>query len=85
MAQPTISLSGDKKLDRALKAMGPKLTKKILRKAVRRAAKPVLTTARARVPIDEGDLKRSLKIRAMKRSRRNRFRVGLARADSGRS
>ena len=77
MAQPTIWITGDKAVDRRLKKFTLKLQKKIFRKVVRKAAEPVLATARANVPVDSGDLKKSLKVRAMKRSRRNKNRVGV--------
>ncbi len=71
------TLTGDKALDRRLKKMEPKLAKSLQRKAVRKAAKPVLETAKDEVPKDTRDLERSLKIRALKRSRRNRGVVGV--------
>jgi HK97 gp10 family phage protein len=76
-AQPHITITGDRTVDRRLKQFGPKLAKKIFSKVIRKAAKPVLETARNAVPVDSGDLRRSLKIRARKRSRRNKNTVGV--------
>lgn len=44
--------------------------RKIIRQTLRSAARPVLATAKAFVPEDTGALRRSLKIRAAKKSRR---------------
>lgn len=71
------SFTGDKKLDRMLREFEPKLAKKIIRRTLRKAAKPVLETARQHAPVLTGALKRSLKVRAMKRSRRNKNKYGV--------
>lgn len=47
-----------------------KLERKILRKAAREAARPIRAKAESLAPMDSGRLKRSIKIRAKKRSRR---------------
>ena len=69
MAKEGLIVTGDEQLDRTLAALEPKLQKRAIRKATRAASKQVLATARQRVPSDEGDLERSLKVRALKRSR----------------
>ena len=48
---------------------GPAM-KKVYRKAMREAARPVLATAKQIVPIATSKLQRSLKIRALRRSRK---------------
>lgn len=75
--QATVWVTGIPELDAKLRSLEPKLAKKIYRRSVRKAAKPVLDTARSLAPVESGDLKRSLKIRAMKRSRRNKHIVGV--------
>ena len=73
------AITGDKELNAALKALGSKLALKLERKALRQVAKPVLADAKANCPVDSGDLKRSLKLRSMRRSR---VRIGLQVATS---
>jgi len=62
-------LTGDKAIDRKLKKLGPKLGKKIIRRAMRPAAKVVRDEAKANCPVDTGTLRQSIKVRAAKRSR----------------
>lgn len=70
-----IKLTGDKELQKNLKKLTFALQKKITRKALRAAAKPVLAAAKAAVPTVTGKrtqiIKRKLKIKALKRSRRS--------------
>ena len=69
------AVTGDIALNKALKALGSKLALKLERKALRQVAKPVLADAKANAPVGEtGDLKRALKLRAMRRSR---TRIGM--------
>lgn len=63
-------------LDNKLLALPKSLANKGARKATRAAAKVVLADAKALVPEDTGQLKRSLKVRSRKRSRRNKGTVG---------
>lgn len=76
MARPTVVMTGLRELDRNLARLSDKMQKKLVRSAVRKAAKPVLDRAKELVPTDTGDLRRSLKIRALKRSRR-RSTIGV--------
>lgn len=73
----TVKITGVKELDKAFESFEPKLQKKIGRKAARAAAKPVLESARSHVPIDFGTLHDSLKIKALKRSRKNKHIAGV--------
>lgn len=70
-------LSGDKELQRRFRNAPPKLQNGIGRKAAREAARPVLKTAQQLVPVDERELWKVLKIRALPRSRKNRGVVGV--------
>ena len=67
-----------KKLDQLILALPKSLANKGARKATRAQAKIVLEDAKALVPIDTGELERSLKVKARKRSRRNKGTVGHA-------
>ena len=49
-----VTLNGVKQVQKSLKQFQPTLQKKLQRRATRKAAKPVLDTARARVPVMTG-------------------------------
>jgi len=70
-----IRLLGDKQLQRKLTNLELAVQKKIVRKALRAGAKPMLATAKAKVNVDTGALKANIKIKALKRSRRGSFGV----------
>lgn len=71
-----MEIAGDKEVLAALKKADRELNSK-LRSSVRRAAKPMLDMAKQLVPRDTGQLASTLKIRALKRSRRNKNIVGV--------
>ena len=60
----SIVMTGDRQVDKMLATLLPKLQKKAIRKGTREGAKVVLNTAKSRVPVDEGNLLRTLKVRA---------------------
>ena len=70
----SITLTGDVKLLTKLKRLGNKDQKAAIRKASRAAARPILQKARELAPRRKGALARSLKLRAIKRSR---TRIGV--------
>lgn len=57
-------ITGIEYIDRKLKEMEPKLSKKILRQALRKALKPAQAKAREIVPKRTGTLRKSIKVRA---------------------
>lgn len=63
-----------RKLNRKLKTLESKIEKKITRQALRAGAKVIAKEAKLRAPIDEGGLKRRIKVWALKRSRK---RIGV--------
>lgn len=65
----SIEVLGDKALQRKLRALPIAMEKKIVRKALREAGRPILASAKALVPVRTGALKKSLRLRALKRSR----------------
>lgn len=77
-----LRITGDKELDRKLAALGKK-AKPLLRKAARRGAALVRDTAKAMAPVEEGTLEASIKVRAMKRSRKNKNIVGASVVSGG--
>jgi len=66
-----IEVLGDKALQKALNALPITMERKIVTQALRKAAKPVLATAKARCPVKTGALRKSLKLRAIKRRKGN--------------
>ena len=73
-----VTIEGAERLERKLSAFGPRVEKKLKRKAIRRAARIVLDETKAQAPVDEGDLEEGLKIRAMPRAARRKGVVGVA-------
>ena len=67
MAQ--FKLTGLKEIDKALSSLEPKLQKKVLRQAMRKAMKIVAAEAKENAPVDEGTLKASIKVKAGKKTR----------------
>lgn len=74
MAGVTLSLTGDKELKALFEALPGKVQKKLTRHALRVAAKKVRDDAARIAPDNTGALSKSIKVRAMKRSR---TRVGV--------
>lgn len=73
-----MKIEGGLEIQAALRELGdPKSVKNALRKALRDAAKPMLERAREGVPVDKGDLKRSVKMAAAKRERLNSPEFGI--------
>lgn len=77
MAAVTFTLTGDKELDRRFQSLAIKVQKKVLREGTRAAAKIVLAQAKANMPVVTGRAQASLKVRAMKRSRKRPDTVGV--------
>jgi HK97 gp10 family phage protein len=71
-------VTGDKAVDRAFREMGAKLANKMARGAMRRSAKKVAGYAKANLvaspSIVTGELMKSIRVRALKRSRK---RIGV--------
>jgi HK97 gp10 family phage protein len=77
-----VTLEGGAALERKLKALDDKVSKKIVTKALRAGAKIILTAAKTAAPKRLGLLKKSLKVRAAKRKKGNiRFVVQTAYGD----
>lgn len=65
-----VRLVGAASLDKLLEGLPKKVANKILRDALRKAGKIVQAEAKARAPVDEGELKRSITVRKGKRKRK---------------
>ena len=68
----TFKIEGGKELQRALSKIPLKFEKRIAKSAVRAGAAVILKEARLRVPVDDGVLKKSLRVVA-RRSRRHSY------------
>lgn len=64
-----IQLDGFRELERKLLGLGPKVAKKVTRKAMTAARREVVAEIKARVPVRHGDLKRSIGAKRQARSR----------------
>lgn len=62
-------VTGVEDIDRKLADLEGAIAKKIFRKAIREAARPMLQQVKANAPVGSGELKKSIKLRAIKRSR----------------
>ncbi|PQO33152.1 hypothetical protein C5Y96_09845 [Blastopirellula marina] len=72
-----VSITGEKKLDKALRNLEPKFRRKVANKAMRKGMKIIQRTAKSYAPVGKpqkdhtpGLLKKNIKVRAGKRSRR---------------
>ena len=74
MARFDISMLGDKALAETFAALPDAIERKVLTRALREAGKVLLQLTKARAPRDTGKLASTMKLKAMKRSRR---RVGV--------
>jgi len=78
VAGATMRLTGVEGLERNLAALGRKIGGKISRAALRVGAKTILAEAKRRAPVaDKGLIPPSLKVRARKRSRKNKGTVNI--------
>jgi len=67
-----VTIKGVDRLERTLAAFGPRVAKKLKRKAIRRAARILLDETKAQAPVDSGELEESLRLRAMAQFGRRR-------------
>jgi HK97 gp10 family phage protein len=77
MVRMNIEIKGAKELEKKLLSFEPKIGRKIVRNALRKAAKIILIAAKANCPVVTGDLKKSLRVRAMKK-KKHRYGVMVA-------
>lgn len=66
----SVKLENAKEIEQMLAELGePKAVRRAVRAALREAGEPMMELARSLVPIDQGDLKRSIKMATAKRAR----------------
>src|SRR6218665_3266360 len=82
MADPfmQINLSGNLFLIEQLRNLPKRMANGAIRFALRDNAKPILISAKLRAPRDKGDLEKSLRIKAFRRTRKGRigFTIGTS-------
>lgn len=71
MANSQFSISGLAQLDAMLKQLPATVEGNIMRGALRAGQKVIMEEARARVPVDQGDLKKSIRIQYRARSKKH--------------
>jgi HK97 gp10 family phage protein len=69
----SFTVDGVEEVVRKLQSIEPKLQKQALRKAVREGAKVIQREAEANVPVDTGQLREAIKIRAPKKRKKGRI------------
>jgi hypothetical protein len=78
MARKMFVVTGVKEIDRAFKELPTAVAKKVVKQAIRKALKPLLSEARSTAPIDTGAMKKSIKIKVGgQRSGRRKSRILL--------
>lgn len=70
-----VVVTGVKEIDRRLKALVPKLQKKVIRQAMRKGMKLVTAAAKANAPVRTGKLRKAIKTRAGKSKKRGVIKV----------
>lgn len=82
MPQKAIVITGIKSIDRKLRKLPGKVQKKVVRQSMRAGLKIVQQEMKAQVPVDKGPTKANVKVRALKKRKRDRIalevRVGSA-------
>lgn len=73
-----VRIDGLKELNEKLLAMEPKLRRKTLGKALRKAGTPILKEAKILVPVDTGKLRDNLKLRSRGPSKKRPHRQSVA-------
>lgn len=72
-----ITITGIDKIDKKLASLPEKTLKKLAKKAVRTALKPIQIAAKAKAPKDTGELRKNIKVRAMTRLRDKKATIGV--------
>jgi len=75
MATMNVSLSGFKQLERKLNELPKRIRRKVLSQSLRAGAKIIQAEAKARVPKDTGELRRSIKVRVGKVKNRGDVKI----------
>lgn len=65
-----VKITGIKDIDRRLKMLGPRIAKKVVRKAIRDGMKVMASEVKSRAPVDKGIMRSAVKVRAVKSRKR---------------
>ena len=65
---PLVTVTGAAELSDTLKWLGPRITNRLARRSMRRAARPIRDIARAKAPRNTGRLRKAIKVVSMKKS-----------------
>jgi HK97 gp10 family phage protein len=76
-----MSVRADKSIMRKLKKLERKDAKKVITRAARTAMRPVMQAAKGYAPKDSGNLRKAIKLRALKKNRRGNIGVRVAISD----
>jgi HK97 gp10 family phage protein len=68
MAKQALTLDGSEELQRLLKQLPGRANKRFWQSVARAGAKPIIDSARSKVPVKEGDLKRAIKYKNSKKT-----------------
>lgn len=71
MSNQLVVITGVASVDRRLKSLIPRLQKKVIRKAMRDGLKVIKQETKAQSPIETGETKRNVSVRALKKRKRN--------------
>ena len=77
MMRMDIKITGIKQIEKKLSGMETKIARKVVRQALKKAAKPILAAAKRNAPVKTGALKKSLRVRVMKK-KKHRYGVMVA-------
>ena len=69
MADELITLTGFKELAKALRELGPRVAKNALRRSVASGAAVIRNEAKARAPVDTGEMKKDIQIKRLRETR----------------
>lgn len=81
MIESTIRIKGLSELHRALQHLPEELEKKVLKGALRASARVFRDAARAKAPVDDGDLKKSIRVKSSAKKGRWRLRALVVAGD----
>jgi HK97 gp10 family phage protein len=78
MKNKGVFISGDRRVNKMFKRVDTKVQKKIVRSSMRQVAKDVLLpTAKSLAPVDSGQLKKAMSVRAGKKPKRGEIKVDV--------
>lgn len=74
----SFKITGAKELQKKLRELGPKIEKKVMRQALRAGAKIIQAEAKKLAPVDSGELRAGIKVRAVKKRKPGQVRIRVS-------